>query len=146
MEANGKPLAFLGERIVTCVTRQGHQLRPRFLVGDVTRPMVSVGALSKAGYRCEFTDRPCIKGKGCQLPLLEHGNLYYLPVQVGREAVQALWPEAVLSMEQTGVKVFECGGSTDAMLACWFEKEGFATQRLTLPQYDLSRWTCVRAV
>ena len=58
--ADGKPLTFFDTRQVTFKSWDGMEFMLPFLVSSVTRPIVSVGALRRAGHFVKFDQRPCV--------------------------------------------------------------------------------------
>ena len=81
--ATGAPLTVYGLRRVHC--RSGSiEFELNFILSDVTRPIVSVNDLLKEGLVPCFSPPACLTRKDRQVPLLNVGPLYYLPVEVSK--------------------------------------------------------------
>lgn len=83
--ADGTPLPSYGFREVKCCTQRGQRICVKFQVMDIARPILSVSRLSKAGFITHIQEELAYiepAHGGWAVPLVKHGQLYYLPVQL----------------------------------------------------------------
>ncbi len=83
--ATGSALVTYGVRTVRCTTWHGIQLDLRFVVSDVTRPIVAVADWLKQGITPRFDAPARLERAGKLMPLVTAGPLYYLPVHVTKD-------------------------------------------------------------
>ncbi len=112
LAANGAQLTFYGTRMVKCRAWGGLELAVRFHVSDVTRPIVSVGVLRRQGIYADFSGQPALLVRGNRVPMVERGNLFYLPVSVEAPAVTDSQHGLVAAMTEETPMCAAVGGST----------------------------------
>jgi hypothetical protein len=81
--ADGKEISYHGVREVKFNVWNKDPTKARFVVADVTRPILSVGSLNRQGIKVNFDgDRSILQTPSRTYQLLCHRNLFYLPVKV----------------------------------------------------------------
>ena len=79
-QADGTPLNYYGVKHVPAQTVGGIHIRIRFHVCDVAQVILSVGELVKNKCPVSLGDQPYIWISDKTEPLVQRGNLWYLPV------------------------------------------------------------------
>ena len=79
--ADGKPLQFKGTKPVQLRFWHGTSLCVEFDVFNVVRPILAVSTLRKAGFAVHFDQNPRINYGKKSTPMLEIGNLFYVPMK-----------------------------------------------------------------
>lgn len=134
MAADGRSLPVLGQKTVDMRLPTGQPVRVRFQVMNVRRPILSVRALRDHGVSVHFTKTGSYLAKEDQkCSLVESGNLFYLPVQLG--AGQSTLQE-MNAVEGPWLLLEWCCEKT-SRLSSWFTQNGHAAIRLGLPEWDL---------
>jgi hypothetical protein len=140
-------------RKIECEAWQGVHLTIDFSVMNVSRPILSVGALVKKGFDVSLGACSYLRLGTRMVPLLRKGNLFFLPVclpgtswteqqkamlSVTMPAVEKILVAPVYAPRRTWSLV-EWGSDTNCLMAGWFAAHQQLSERLTLPRRDLKR-------
>lgn len=96
--ANGQELRQYGTRTVFMVLEDGAELVVNFRVIKVTRPILSVGAMLKKGFRVSFEHPAFVEKDSRRVRLVRINNLWFLPVklQTPQSDISAVNPSTLL--------------------------------------------------
>ena len=83
ISASGSKIHYYGVREVKFKVWGKDDTKAKFVVADVTRPILSVGSLNRKGIRASFdAELSLLKVRAKEYELIQHRNLFYLPVKV----------------------------------------------------------------